>query len=206
MKLKAIPYQSGYLFVDDSVDVVKGDLHLYRGEPRVYPHDSGWYDKNKIIAQYNLNLEGIPYVELEEDDVKIISDAIWGEGVENEKREWYELGYNAAQPKKYTEDDLAKAYEAGESKIEHMHHNSIDYLTFDEFIETLRPKIESIEVETKEIEYGHVDDYSKPHGFKQDTITYQKNGATYLKLEKINYDTNSRRIFKIKKTIDSIRN
>jgi hypothetical protein len=44
----------------------------------------------------------------------------------------------------YTEEDLMKAYEAGEDRIEKIKNNSIDYLGFDEFLETLHEVEEKI--------------------------------------------------------------
>jgi len=186
--LKAIPYQQGTLFVDEQAEIKEGDYFFANQDVRkcvhvkqntdyeeLYPygednekgeriyHFKTW--KTKIIAQHNL--KNIPYVELEEDVEK------WALEVADKDMRLtphnhapYRLGlvngYKAAQQKKYTEDDLL---ELSCKMYNHYFLTKGEEDTFRtkaiEFIQSLQPKIESIEIETKEIEYGHVDDYSK---------------------------------------------
>ena len=68
--LKAIPYQSGYIFVDDS-KIEEGNTVYCTTTNSIIkwsiPDEAG-SNRSKIIAQTpDLNIEGIPYVELEED-------------------------------------------------------------------------------------------------------------------------------------------
>jgi hypothetical protein len=130
--LKAIPFQSGLAFaIMEKVQC--GDYYLTESGNLVKANDYTEYvvKRNKIIAQHNLNLEGIPYVELEED---IISLA-----------------------------ELQWDYIPGMST---------------------QPKIESIEVEEKMGDEGII-----AIAFGEcDLVTYQKDGKTYLKVNKINYE------------------
>ena len=116
--LKAIPYQSGYIFVDGKIKPNDGEL-VYNDIFGIFPYDSdamgnyGSTPEVKIIAQYNLNLEGIPYVELEEDVEELgkglLTRAFPADtsGYYQEEKElcldFFKEGYKAAQPKKYTE-------------------------------------------------------------------------------------------------------
>lgn len=276
--LKAIPYQSGYIFVDtekenwhsgDLISTTNVPIETIKDIDRHYSKQIGYeylitvvssrnqYKncevRGKIIAQRNLNLEGIPYVGFGKTLIKengykckecgesvslgrkckkgcsmkpknLIIDYITYVGAEEDverlaiekfpkaysggsfnpnniyKREIWIDGYKAAQPKKYTEEQVISAlikWQSGE--FDHYY----------EVIQSLQPKIESIEVETElmDVDYAwqlyrddtqmqfhfHHYDSGLKHFKKefehlyQQPITYQKDGKTYLKVTKINY-------------------
>jgi hypothetical protein len=84
-------------------------------------------------------------------------------------------GYKAAQPKKYTEEDfkkgLSEAFKASQEGYN---------ITADEIIQSIKPKIESIELEMEFILQALPKDREKP-------VTYQKDGRTFLKVKSIQY-------------------
>lgn len=180
MKLKSIPYQHGTLFVDEQAEIKEGTIIATKNafHPCVGPE----FNIVTPIAQHNLNLEGIPYVELEEDvDTKarhIIEEIGWfWHNTESSARNV--ARHIAAQPKKYTEGDLKKAFFAG-AKCQNSVHAAAEVHSF---IQSLQPKIESIEVEMD----WSIANYSiTQDGWKY--ISYQKDGKTYLKVKKINYE------------------
>ena len=113
--------------------------------------------------------------------------------VANEIIEAVKYGYSLAQAKQFTEEDMRKAFQAGQELgkndalfnctdriSRHEYESTPDE---DDFINSLKPKVSSIEIEMGEKEFGHVDDYSTPHGFKLFPITYQKDGKTFLKVK-----------------------
>jgi hypothetical protein len=158
--LKCIDYQQGKILVDEQAEIKKGDLILVNNEILTAGGLADTYgdDHRKIIAQTsNLNLE---------------------EGA-------FSMGYKAAQPKKYTEDDLRKAI--AEAR---MSGQGLSKLTDNEIIKSLQPKIESVEVETTQENLGEVFNGRSSHIMWGDIkpITYQKDGKTYLKINKINYE------------------
>lgn len=84
----------------------------------------------------------------------------------------------------YTEGQVKKAIElAREQESDYLPRTDSVQYSFknspESILQSIQPKLV---VEMKEVEYGHVDDYSKPHGFKREPLTYQKDGKTYLKL------------------------
>ena len=172
MKLKPIPYQSGFVFTKDNKSINEPDV--------------------EIIAQHNLNLEGIPHVDVGEDVQKLCDE--YNYYLKSCRREQipsktFEEGFKCghqANKKEFTREQMEKAMK--EVVIHYNQYGEIaDNDVIDIIIQSLRPKIESIEPETKEVEFGHVDDYSKPHGFNQQYITYQRDGKTYIKA-KVNYE------------------
>jgi hypothetical protein len=183
--LKCIDYQQGKILVDEQAEIKKGDLILVNNEILTAGGLADTYgdDHSKIIAQTpNLNLEGIPYVELEDDVEKLMYDAIQ-KARGNDFKTFYELAVKncsevyKAQPKKYTEDDLRKAI--AEAR---MSGQGLSKLTDNEIIKSLQPKIESVEIETTISLYKGNGTYGT-----EIPITYQRDGRTYLKVTKINY-------------------
>ncbi len=194
--LKAIPYQLGYIFVDGS-EIKEGDW-FYSVKPRTADKAFGsniseWWKTvcegnesarwfNKIIAQHNLNLEGIPYVELEEDVEDIIESIVdretsaeLGSPIRSTYKRYCLLGYKSAKARQYTEDDLRKAIDMARSQKSSyaMSTGGFDFED-DEIIQSLQPKIESIEIEMY-------------NGNTDEPLTYLKDGKIYLKVAKINY-------------------
>ncbi len=196
MKLKAIPYQSGYIFVDESgsdfkVDDIVYDIINQLVTSKIKKEMAVFFNQVKernqyfkIIAQHTLNLEGIPYVELEENEARRYVASILGEhNLDNSTGKMMIECYKSAQPKKYTEEQVRDAIEmAQEQKSVRYSPNEYEFkYTPDQIIQSLQPKIESIEVEA--------DDsiFRDPQIF-----TYQKDGKTYLRIKKISYETNTK--------------
>jgi len=239
--LKCIDYQQGKILVDEEAEIKEGDwfygrdkqIHLLKSSQKVTA------EAKKIIAQTpNLNLEGVPCVEISKTVIKdngykckecgskvslggkckkgcsmkpgnLIIDVVTYVEVEEDvetiahkycnyydaaKVEGFIAGYKAAQPKKYTEDDLRKAIRMMQKKVKAKGKFGEPwerYPTEEEVVQSLQPKIESVEIETKTVFDGDdehdeggtlpsvVESYEQP-------ITYQKDGRTYLKVNKIN--------------------
>jgi len=227
--LKCIDYQQGKILVDEQAEIKEGDWVWYHHpkqdldmssvhkvinpnhslhEPSHRVHfDTGFGVIEgclKIIAQTsNLNIEGIPVVEVEEGVEKLSNNHFkdyWkkedgtemkGDEISAEQMAGYLCevsafiaGYKAAQPKKYTEDDLRKAI--AEAR---MSGQGLSKLTDNEIIKSLQPKIESVEVETTQENLGEVFNGRSSHIMWGDIkpITYQKDGRTFLRVTKINY-------------------
>jgi hypothetical protein len=229
MKLKAIPYQSGYIFVDENAEIKEGDYVWYHHpkqdfdmasihkvinpnyslhEPSHRVHfDTGFgviEGCKKIIAQTpNLNLEGIPFIELEEDCslekakqfAEKYFDSLHAEypkgGLVSIKElisvllVGVECGYKfgtKAQPKQYTEEQVRFAIKAAKGLVVPLQNKSAD-----DIVRSLQPKIESIEVET-EWKGNSTNQGFEMKGLSTDGEwfykTYQKDGKTYLKVKK----------------------
>jgi hypothetical protein len=260
--LKCIPYQQGKILVDEEAEIKEGDLFIPLSgtgwkinEVRLADSDGGFNNDHckKIIAQHNLNLEGIPYVEigktvtkdngykckecgskvslgwkckkgcsmkpgnliidvvtyveLEEDVIGKLIHSYFYDSIEVKKSVGRDTGHvafdkhniellisqvkKAAQPKKYTEDDLRKAIRM--ARFNEDVDDSTQYSnTDDKIIQSLQPKIESVEVETEEVNAELINGSwlasTTMFPAREVPITYQKNGRTYLKVNKINYE------------------
>lgn len=189
MKLKAIQHESGYIFVDERADGIAGwsyNKPTFNDDGKIGKSENN--QSRKIIAQYNLNLGGIPHVDLEE-DVQQLANNAWDENHPTERRAFMQ-GHKAQSlsDKKYSERDIVNAIDAL------LNAKSIGYaLTKTDIIQSLsQPKVESIEIETKTIFDGddeHDEGGTLPSAVEsfEQSITYQKDGKTYLKVKKINY-------------------
>jgi len=182
MKIKQIPYQSGFVFVDEITEIKEGDR--YMNGPYLYTADRFFERESndkKVIAQHNLNLEGIPYVELEEDVEKLCPYEKGG--LLDWRNRWIE-GYQANK-KEFTREQMDKAIKMAK-QIDSVS-MAFDY-SEDEIIQSLQPKIESIEPEMheQEVPTGGSGSTSYPI-FEKVLITYQRDGKTYIKA-KVNYE------------------
>lgn len=106
--------------------------------------------------------------------------------------------FKAASAKKYTEEDLRKAINLSRltsSELREKHGFWKDEYTPDEIIQSLQPKVVSIEIETRQ--YWFQDGISRPvmeDGIPKDykgdwiitPVTYQKDGKTFIKIKNIN--------------------
>lgn len=198
MTLTPIKYQEGTIWVDKEANVYGGDT-VYDWEQKfisvVFSNYTTTDFEWKVVAQSpNLSIEEVPYVEVEEDvevDSKFVNSIIkflrYYEDKDLAKRcleAGYRKGYKAASAKKYTEGDLLKA-------IDMAWDNSDDTKNRYDILQSLQPQIKSIEIEMEIDEsiepistgnYPHKDDYYyKP-------VTYIKEGKTFLKVKKINYE------------------
>jgi len=211
--LKAIPYQQGTLFVDEQAKIKEtGDFVTYHGTPYRTNHSNlrniitdEWVcvpnnltGCKKIIAQHNLNFEGIPYVELEEDvdcysrkQVYAITYSVWYDMSDDPLKSFEKHILNQTpQLKKYTQNDLINAFMQGAINSKHCLENK-PFINAEQYIQSLQPKIESIEVDTTKplknkvvVSGGVLTHFAFA---KDEPVTYQKDGKTYLKVKKINY-------------------
>jgi len=210
MNLKTIPYQSKLVFVDKLI----GNL-AYHTEGGIEDVDNKsayrFIPKAKIICQeVGLNLEGIPYVKLEEDVEELADNFVKSQKPTYRSLErdgWvatgFVAGYKAAQPKRFTEEQVRQAVaKAIDGVVENFdsdgdHYGVRSIYTVDEIIQSLKPKIESIEIETYINKYTHKNCINKCGSYpskclcemesKEELITYQEDGNTFVKLIKINY-------------------
>jgi hypothetical protein len=153
---KCIDYQQGKILVDEQAEIKEGDRTIRNGvveqcNSKMHSFALWGKDAKKIIAQHNLNLEGIPFIELKEDVVQLCEDFYKDyqyPPYAMEKGAW-RLGYKAAQPKKYTEDDLIEfalwirhnPY-YGDRVV--MSKQGCKELFYKYYIQSLQPKIESV--------------------------------------------------------------
>ena len=204
--LYAIDYNGGQIWVDQGRIAIKGEKFYFLGTVIDRNDDNAkavqTKDCHPIIAQsLNLFLPNIPYVEIDE-DIEQIALAVNRSrkfpargGLEDEFVE----GYKAASAKKYTENDLRKAFGAGvklgNEEVQEVigRINQFTALGEDEYIQSLNPKPVSIEVEAT-IEWwdnnlnswvGAEDDDT--HHSRVVPVTYTKDGKTFLKVLKVNY-------------------
>jgi hypothetical protein len=212
---KAIDYNGGQIYVDKKAEIKAEDIVYQINLGEVMTSVNQIHDCWKVVAQSpNLSLEGIPYVEIEEDVVEIARKM--GIIFQNEREEllfkiaykaalaWFKIGYKAASAKKYTHEDILAAYNAGNMYAKGTVAQAQEY-RLDTFLKSLQPKVVSIEVEMEkkssediQIElgiYGHdegltereYEDYKSKHSiFKPKT--YTKDGKTFLKVKKVNYE------------------
>lgn len=216
MKLKPIPYQSGSYFIDDTIEPQDGDLvhvpnypehpWIFKKAPCPMPY---WGNKDacaKIIAQHNLNLEGIPHVDVGEDVEKLAKDYADSLSDFPEDSVWQSLnegfiaGYQVNK-KEFTREQMEKAIDM--ARMESPHLSTQLLYTPEQIIQSLQP-IESIEPETEwhsdcnevcketesfkgtEHEGVNVCEDGCVKSIKK-YITYQRDGKTFIKA-KINYD------------------
>lgn len=221
MTLHRIDYKDGDIWVDKETTIQDNDLcHLQMDMHEEISKRSNlsWDSKYKIVAQSpNLSLPNIPYVEIEE-DFKLTADQIINNHLNLVGPDKFDVYSNrnavreamimyaaqevkAASAKKYTEEGVRKAFQAGHNKGNSSFPE--DFYTEDEFIQSLRPKIKSIEIEEEQHKVnchtcqgygvttngkcgmcngtGKVFAYYKP-------IAYQKDGKTFLKVKQVNYE------------------
>lgn len=181
-----ISYNGGTIWVDKEVIVSKGDT-LYSSISNKICIE--WLDANgnknsthlKVVAQStNLSIPNIPYVEIEEDVESIVREYTDKAKLNGWEQSGFRIGYKAASAKgKYTEEDLENAFNLGLS----WDGEDTETNTFNSFIESLQPKIESIEIEVENIWTG-LSDFDAP-------VTYQKDGKILLKIKKVNYDSSN---------------
>lgn len=217
---QAIDYQGGQIYVDKTVLMGLGYVVIENKRGEAYPFE--YEVKNlrssdrtsegyKIVAQSpNLSIEGIPYVEIEEEDVEQLALKEYPyrlnftgdrDGNEEWRRVWVK-GYKVASAKKYTEEDLrlhATRF-AHLCRLKGATTNNDTVNLFDtEYLQSLQPKVVSIEVETNE---SYIDDklsiLSKETSeavkamciIKPITYTKELRGKmeTFLKVKKVNYE------------------
>lgn len=153
--------------------------------------ESNGYKCAKVIAgipelpRLDLSLIAgeIGYVDVEKISESVISDSEWGNPLDKAGEFMYDqcikyfiAGFNA-NPKKYTEKDMIEFDEW--LRYNKPANSAFNFTAVQEggyvaktssllsvWLAQKQPKVYNVEVEMEEVEYGHVDDYSKPHGFK----------------------------------------
>lgn len=173
---------------------------------------------SKVIAQSNIKipLPNIPYVEIEEYAVELAKqrfpDLPFSNNGGYEEEEYKQLhkgiqeqidkdreiwisGYKAASTKKYTRENLIKAFYAGQQR----------YNLFEaaDYFKEIEPKVVSIEIETKQV-CGDMSCLKMELNGENSTCcgvssvssseTYQKDGKTFLKIKKVNYEASTDRL------------
>ncbi len=207
MILKAIKYKKGAVFVDEQAEIKEGDW--YAEHTQVKPDrfdvfkrsidDNSIENSFKIVAQHNLSIPDIAYVELEEDVNEIARRHLTGLGsigilqtdqrTTVERHNCFVLGYKAAQAKKWTNEDMKicwnSAHDAGwyigaENPDPKTDKPAFEYL--DDLINYLKPEVDSIELDV-----GIVTDDNLIYVHHIVPFTYQKDGKVFLKVKSINY-------------------
>jgi len=196
MKLTPIKYQEGWLYVDS--EPIIGDLAYHKFQPYLFKiteaNQGIAKDCKKIVAQRNLSLPNIPYVEDVEESIESLAHKVMMNYLTDgnpegdfkhstigadENKNWWIAGYKAAQSKGgYSEADLRKAIEMARetvpNRLNHPEDGFESEYDEDEIIQSLnQPK--EIEIEMEEI-----------HGIDRWNtypITYQKDGKTFLKVK-----------------------
>ena len=183
MQLKAIKHKQGTLFVDEKADIKEGDwfYHIIGDKPKKAIHCYGrnTHPYPKVIAQHNLSIPDVPYVELEEDVRKLAEQQVeilhWGEfdnGLSEHCaiRDSFIAGYKAAQANRWTDEDMEKMFEAGRN------YQLSATPTFKEMLNSLKPQIDTIEIEVNQ--WMNIVLYPKELNGKMET---------FLKVKHINY-------------------
>jgi hypothetical protein len=162
--LEPIHYNGGVIWVDNNP--VKGDTCYltmdFHERIEVWNGIESWDSCKKVVAQSpNLSIHNIPYVEVEEDDWSDYKQKDFSKFWlhENDKQQCttsyaqkiYNKGYKAASAKKYTEEDIEKAFIAGRSfqqgeESEYYGGGENEYPNFKTFIQSLQPKIKKITI------------------------------------------------------------
>lgn len=210
MKLISIDYQGGQIWVDKEIITgctfhIDGRIEkcLKIEQNRVYISENEFYHLftirgmeilseqlcMRVVAQsINLSLPNIPYVEIEEDIEKLAIE--FANNNKSKFNNWYGAhdgflaGYKAVSAKKYTEEDLREAFEAGrQCELFNRAPNE------DEYIKSLQSKVVSIEIEMKKTYREIFDGEQTIHtheGWKP--VTYQRDGKTFLKVKSVQYE------------------
>lgn len=212
MKLDKINYNGGEIWVDKEATLNVGDYYinnedkvlLYQGCLPTYHY----LNSVKVVAQSITNpsyIDGVPFVEVGEDDEQIISKFSFQEIAYNNDLTVRELnaykngvvfGYKAAQAKQFTEEDMRKAFQAGQElgKNDALFHatdriSRHEYESTpdeDDFINSLKPKVSSIEIEMEvKLPNGLIPAIMTGNDVSSFLvpITYQKDGKTFLKVK-----------------------
>jgi hypothetical protein len=206
MKLTPIKYQEGWLYVDKEATIQQGDLYLEHTQ--IKPDRFELYKCNhfisiensfKVVAQRNLSLPNIPYIEEVEEDVNIGKLAelhtlkMLDEYKSSNSNSFIE-GYKAAQYKGgYSESDMEKAIQFG-IDITAKHTTPTYGTNFDKveddkntYIQSLNQPKENIEIITKcsmcSMIDGHKLSCITESLRNQTPVTYRKDGKTFLKVK-----------------------
>ena len=187
--LKRIDYNGGYLWVDKTSNGIAGwssTCLCYNTDGRVGQAENN--QSRKIVAQTNLSIPNVPYVEFEENIVYKGLQAAWSyltalgyfnkPSEEGERVEKLLLNALAAQSKgRYSEEDIEAAIHNAQSASNL--HTEDDVLISRKFLEQYFKSLNQPPLEI-EIEMYNESEYIKnsPTAFYK---TYERDGKTYLK-------------------------
>lgn len=225
--LKAIKYNNGYVFVDETDEPYPIGFHLKKNEiievkgigeksGEVF-HEKGFNYKGevvKIVAQYNLGVyeHQIPHVELDlnflEKELRLHREQIKKAETKHHQDmiltqcstiSFLKIMYKEEiESKKYTEEDLKRAFDLGKQVGYKLDFDAWSSMK-DDFISSLYPPIESIDIETIHVipqsNGTRADEYitdeislnPKLNTLEVPVISY-KFGKQYVRLMKINYE------------------
>ena len=203
MIIEPINYVSGTIYVDKTTPIKDGQLGWSINDC-TYTHFKhlGEHYGHAIVAQSpDLLLRNIPYLEAhyaEEEDSAAIDyvTKIMGEhNLSNSTGKMMIDCYKAASGKKWSDEDIMKAYYQGCKDAVNSVTNELDFITPESYLQSLQPKIKSIEIEMDTEYYVNNEwksvllpsEWDDSNPTRQVPMTYQKNGKTFLKIKQINY-------------------
>lgn len=115
-------------------------------------------EKGDILAttDHSLGLPLLPKIEeyISDDSINQIAADLGYRMLPEDLREGILAGYKAASAKKYTEEDLRKAFEAGQTYEFNLQKYKGELVPIDRYIRSLNPKPIQVEIEI-EMEYYH---------------------------------------------------
>lgn len=206
MNFKTIKTDKYWLVVSDEIPEPKGQIIFEEISGLFSPYEKGDIVENPktITGHLPINnspkIEGVPLL-MGEPEIHLINALATYDCIRNniypsqhkeESSWWVEAfinGYKAAQQKcGFSEEQLRKAVistivwcscqKRDNSITDNLNEYSFSK-EFENIIQSLQPQYEYV-VEMEEKEYGHVDDYSKPHEFLKQPKTKIINNETYL--------------------------
>lgn len=210
MELTKIDYNGGVIWVDKEAECPIGhELYLERGGLYYAPTiiiNYGRYQNSgdgfKVVAQSpNLSIPNIPYVEVEEDVEQLAENRFPSDTSErfssvkfNELRIGFIEGYKAASAKKWSDKELKECMSMMWFRGIKRDGNFDTH--YNEIIQSLQPKIKSIEIEVGTEYYVNKEwksvllpsEWDDTNPTRQVPVTYQKGGKTFLKVKTVTYD------------------
>ena len=207
MKLTRKNYNGGYLWVDMSPNGIAGwssTCICYNSDGKIGQSENN--QSRKIVAQTNLELPNVPYIEIVNEDTWIKLDVIAGEILVNYKskisdntvlnkisskalRHLIIEGYKAAREKyAYTEEDLKRCFFASREVVSIVNESTLakdlkPKYSFNSFLETINQPPSEIEIEVEQVlkAKGNSDTWNE---YDYRLATYTKDNKTYLKVKK----------------------
>ena len=199
MNIEPIEYDGGVIWVDKEAIIYPDDYFYYPEESVVSkfllalhagqfkPSQNGCF---KVVAQSpKLSIPNVPYVEIIEN--RLSADNIIDNHLNLVGQTNFDVYSNrdsvkeamimyaaqevkAASAKKWSDEDMKLMFGLGAAN------HAIGIPSFEDAIQSLQPKIKSIEIEMEDV-----------HGvdrWNTYPIQYKKDGKTFLKVKKINYE------------------
>lgn len=201
-----IDYNGGEVWISNDDTIWMDDLIYNQNTGELTEANDEWTGEThtiwkKVVAQ-SINLKeplpNIPYVQIEENIYQMSEDDAnnwnWIDDPEDAAKEnWkngWRYGYKKASSKKYTEEDMKNCWFKAMRTFKD--NQILSTQQFNNFIQSLQPKVISIEIEMNQICGAN----NPCECFERDIdcqvlvdeiVPYQKDGKTFLKVLKINY-------------------